>query len=276
MYISNTIKTDIVTITPDIARELLGQNTKNRKISRANLARVTAALENGEWTLNGEAIKIARDGRVLDGQHRLYACAETGVPFQTLIVYGLPDETQDTMDTGKSRGAADVLAINGYSNPNDLAAITTGIIRMENWGLRAATYNGAAAYPVTPKQVLQRVESEPELIDLMQYVMRVRKAGLSSKIAGILFYRFSQIDQVDAQFFFDRLISGENLERGNPILSLRELLLNLKTEMKGARNPGYVAAVTIKAWNKFRAGEECQQLRFKQGGANPEKFPEPI
>lgn len=276
MYLSNTIKTEIVTITPAIALQLLGQNTRNRKVSKANYGKVLEAMSNGEWELNGEAIKVARDGRILDGQHRLLVSAENDLTFTTLIVYGLPDDTQDTMDTGKSRTIADVLAINGYQRSAVLAAVVTGILRWERWGLRAATYQGASAYQVTAKQVMARMENEPSLTELLPTAARMRKAGLNSKIAGILYYVFSSIDQEDADDFFSKLETGESLERGNPILVLRETLLRLRTSVKGQVASGYTAALTIKAWNKYRNGEEATMLRFTPGGANPEKFPEPI
>lgn len=276
MFISNTIKTDVVTVTPEMARQLLEQNTRNRNVSKGNYSKVLEAMSAGEWELNGEAIKIARDGTLLDGQHRCLVSAENDIPFQTLIVYGLPPETQDTMDTGKSRGPSDVLAINGYKQTADLASIATGIIRAERWGLRAATYQGATSYSITAKQVLARVEQEPSLIDLIGKARALRKAGLSSKIAGILYYEFSKINQLDAEVFFEKLEYGEGLQRNDPILTLRESLIRIKTSVKGSANSGYTAALTIKSWNKYRAGENAAILRFTPGGANPEKFPEPI
>lgn len=276
MFISNTIKTDIVTVTPEIARKLLEQNTRNRKVSKGNYATVLEAMSAGEWELNGEAIKIARNGQILDGQHRLMVCSEHEIPFQTLVVYGLPAETQDTMDTGKSRSAADVLSIEGYPSANNLSSITMAIIRSERWSLKAAVSSANSFYAITPKQVLSRVQAEPSLCDLVRYAASVRRCGLSSKLVGVLFYNFSKIDQDDAEFFFNSLRDGDGLERGNPIHTLREQLMAIKHGTRGSVNMTYLAAITIKAWNKFRDGEECRQLKFRSGGANPEKFPEAI
>lgn len=276
MFISNTIKTEVVTVTPEMARQLLEQNTRNRKVSKGNYSKVLEAMSAGEWELNGEAIKIARNGQILDGQHRLMVSAENDIPFQTLIVYGLESETQDTMDTGKSRSTADVLSIEGYPGAVNLAAVTLGVIRSERWGLKVGTLGSASPYPVTPKQALARLKDEPSLVDLSRYAVSIRKCGLSAKVAGVLYYHFSKIDADDAQFFFDSLRDGDGLARGNPIHTLREHLLALKNNQRGVLNTTYMAAVVIKAWNKYRLGEECKQLKFRPGGANPEKFPEPI
>ena len=276
-YISDTVRSEVVTITPQLAAKLLEQNTGNRKVSKTNYDSILESMRSGEWVLNGESIKISKNGRILDGQHRLMAAAENDLTFETFVTYGLPESTQDTMDTGKSRNAADVLSINGYSSPNELASITSGIIRSERWNLKAA-FHGGAGYPVTPKQVLDRVQAEPTLVDLTQLSVSVRKkVPLTAKICGILYYRFSAISQEDADYFFEKLANGYSLERGNPILALRDTLFKMKNanSNKGTRNQVLVSALVVKAWNKFRDGSECLSLRFTPGGANPEKYPEP-
>lgn len=274
MYISDSIKTEVVTVTPERAQQLLEQNKNNRRVSAKNLEKVEAIMSRGEWRLNGEAIKISTNGRILDGQHRLMASVNTGTTFQTLIVYGLTDETQETMDSGKSRTLADILSLRGYKSTHSLAAIVTAIIRSEIYGIKAAVSSGTAARPVTNQQAIRRIETEPTVVDLFNQVSGVTKVGLQGKIAGMLYYKFSEIDSDDTQFFFERLASGAGLERNHPILALRALLLRIKSE-SGTVNSTYVTAVTIKAWNKFRAGEDCSQLKFRVGGASPETFPEP-
>ena len=272
---SKTIKTEIVTITADKAQELLKKNHSNRGVSASNLNAIKNSLLRGEWALNGEAIKIAEDGTILDGQHRLMACAETGIAFKTIIVWNVPKETQHTMDTGKSRTHADVLTLAGYKNALQLASATLAVIRSEQYGLRAAIQTGSA-YPITREQVLVRVEQEPGMIELANYGKKFSRIGLSGKIASLMFYTLSSINSDDAWHFFEKLRTGDSLERGNPILTLRNQLLTVKENKRSAMNMVYVAAIIIKAWNKFRAGEELKQLKFVVGGANPDKFPEAI
>lgn len=274
MFKSDSIKTEVVTITPRLARKLLEQNGGNRKVSAVNLAKIRTVMERGEWALNGEAVKISRSGRILDGQHRLMAAVDTDTTFETLIVYGLEDETQDTMDSGKSRTLADILSIRGYKNAVSLAAISVAIIRSEMWSIRAATIGGGNKYTVTTRQAMDRIESEPALTEIPRLVAPLTKIGLPARTGGLLFYRFSEIHSEDAADFFAKLASGEQMERGNPILTLRNLLVALRAE-RGQVDQSYVAAVCIKAWNKYRDGKDLMHLRFTPGGANPEKYPEP-
>lgn len=275
MFISDSIKTDVVTITPRLARQLLEQNTGNRKFSPTNLAKVKTVMERGEWTLNGEAVKISKSGRILDGQHRLRAAVETETTFETLLVYGLEDEAQETMDSGKSRTLADILSIRGYKSATATAAITLAIIRSEMWSIRAAVAGGANAYTVTNRQALDRLEREATIADIPKIIAPVRKVGMSGKTAGLLYYVFSGISSEDADHFFEKLTTGADMDRGDPILTLRNLLIAARYQARGEINQTYIAAVTIKAWNRYRAGEGSTQLRFRVGGANPETFPEP-
>lgn len=273
MFESNTINVQTVTVTQQIAKTLLGQNLHNRKISNNNLSKVKHALLRGEWKLNGEAIKIAKDGAVLDGQHRLAAVAETGIPIETILITGLDNEVQETMDTGKSRTLADVLALRGYTSTSSLAATLAGIIRSEEYSLRQSV-QVSSKEPVSNAQAIARLEAEPDIEQIAIDTKKLGRIGLPGRIASILYYRFAQIDAEDAQFFFDRLYTGESMERGYPILTLRNTLLSSK-DGKGEKSASYLMAVTIKAWNKFRAGETASIIRFTIGGATPEKFPEP-
>lgn len=67
------ITAKVETITPEIAKTMLGENVNNRRISRDNVNLFAREIRNGEWRFNGEAIKFGKDGRLLDGQHRLLA-----------------------------------------------------------------------------------------------------------------------------------------------------------------------------------------------------------
>lgn len=66
---------DVVeTITPDRAKQLLEMNTRNRNVLHSNLDILTEEIRKGRFVANGDAIRIAKDGTILDGQHRLLAC----------------------------------------------------------------------------------------------------------------------------------------------------------------------------------------------------------
>lgn len=274
--INTNITTTITTITPDMAEELLALNTKNRNVKQNNVKKLAHALQMGHWELNGEAIKVAADGTILDGQHRLLACVKAGIPFDTLLIEGLPVSAQDTMDKGSRRSMADTFMLHGYAQSAKVATLVRAVIAAEKAGLRDAfAYNSGVA--VTEREALERAEREPRLVDIAKITgTRFGSLGLSGKVAGLLFYTFESIDAEDTQFFFNALLDPSELATNHPIYQLRVSLLKMVgNRNRSTANTVLVAALCIKAWNAYRNGETRKLLKFAVGGANPEQFPMP-
>lgn len=275
--VNTNITTTITTITPDMAEELLALNTKNRNVKQNNVKKLAHTLQMGHWELNGEAIKVAADGTILDGQHRLLACVKAGIPFDTLLIEGLPVSAQDTMDKGSRRSMADTFMLHGYAQPAKVATLIRAVIAAEKAGLRDAfAYNNGVA--VTEREALERAEREPHLIDIAKITgSRFGSLGLTGKIAGLLFYTFESIDAEDTQFFFNALLDPSELATNHPIYQLRVSLLKIVgNRNRSTANTVLIAALCIKAWNAYRNGETRKLLKFAVGGANPEQFPMPI
>lgn len=264
----------IEVITPGIAREYLARNMKNRNLREQTALTYALDMERGDWSWNGEAIKFAQDGTLLDGQHRLYAITLANKPIRMLVIRNLPNETQHTMDTGVRRTLPDVLKLRGEVNYVQLAATLRGIYNWES-GIRRFG-GGAKANGATNTQLLRLLDQYPWIREGMPLVCSVQAGcSLPSSIAGPLWWVFVQIDADDASHFFARLASDEDHHTGEPIYTLRKSLRAMLDSVRGQRNATYMAAITIKAWNKYRAGEEASLLKWTAGGAHPEKFPEP-
>lgn len=83
-----------VTITPEMAETLLSKNARNRVISKHNVDMMVKDIKNGKYELTHEAIAIAEDGSLVDGQHRLMAIKESGIPVKTMICYNAVRSTK--------------------------------------------------------------------------------------------------------------------------------------------------------------------------------------
>lgn len=80
----------VIDVTPELARVWLRANTRNRNTRERAVTEYARDMVAGHWNLNGEAIKFAYDGSLLDGQHRLRAVIEADATVQMLVVVGLP------------------------------------------------------------------------------------------------------------------------------------------------------------------------------------------
>ena len=105
-----------VMITPEMAEKLLDDRAPNRSVSSAVLNKYARDMAAGRWKLNGQTIKISRQGHLIDGRHRLEAAKKSKTSFPAIIVEGLDEEVISTLDIGRRRAMSDVLRERGESN----------------------------------------------------------------------------------------------------------------------------------------------------------------
>jgi hypothetical protein len=261
---------EVIQVTPKLAEKWLNQNTHNRRVRENAVIGYARDMEAGNWSENGESIKFAADGTLLDGQHRLHAIALSGVTLPMLVVTGLRNAAQETMDDGRKRTVADALTLRGEHNAVQLAAVTR---RAYMW--RQGVYRNAGLQPPTNSECLTFLEDNPRLRESTTVAVSLRKpTGLPASVIGLAHWVFFGIDAEDATWFFDRLGTGAGLEQYHPIWTLRKRSAEIAQE-SGRVPEDMLLAFVIKAWNAYRDGTEMKLLRFKPGGAMPEKFPLP-
>lgn len=261
-----------MTITPEIAGDLLGKNTMNRKMRDPRVIRIAKDIQDGRWQdLNGETIKIADDGTLLDGQHRLTAVIVANQPITTYVAFGVSKEAFETIDTGLKRSGQDTLFVAGEDNARGLSNTLNAMFRYLS--------DGTFRYRLAPTnaQLLAVLEATPGLRESAEVGKGLHKRlrGAPEGVMAVLHYLFSEHDKDDAEFFFSALKSGAGLTEDDPIYTLRERLSAVRSHnvtLHGFHYQHEVAVVTIKAWNAFRDSKPMthKQLRYWED----EKLPE--
>jgi len=267
-----------MTITPELAQGWLDRGGTNRKTTRRRIEAMTAAIQRGEWQLTGEAIKLDQEGRVRDGQNRLHAIVEAGIPVRSVVARGVNEDAFDVMDTGRSRNAADVLHIHGYPSQNALAAAARGLMFIERYGRVFPSQRDSHLY-VTPVTTLQYVKEHPEIIDGVHLADRIYHSGIQGGIGlwSIIMTLFLRLDRAQAEQFAEHLITGAGLHRGDPVLMLRNRLLGSQRDQYSTLSGrDALVAIAIKAWNAWREGNSLQALTWRAEGRRAEPFPEAI
>lgn len=98
---------DLVSITPDMAKVMLLNNSGNRAIRRKCVELYKREMLSGLWQTSHQGIAISQTGEVLDGQHRLTAIAESGVAVKMYICTGVPSVVFSIVDSGLKRSLSD-------------------------------------------------------------------------------------------------------------------------------------------------------------------------
>jgi hypothetical protein len=257
---------EIVSITPDQARELLSSNEQNRKLRRPYVRQLALAMVRGEWRLNGEPIQVASDGTLLNGQHRLHAIIESEQTIAMLMVRDVVPEARRTIDSGSRRNLSDVLKLHGLSHTTNLAAALALLHRYRTTGRMDSSAQSAP----TPVQALELLEREPELKDGVNLALRVYSdAHLRPSVGIVLNHLFNEVDPGAGRRFFDDLCSTRPRPLGDPLGELNRVLLRQYEERTYVLKTLGLSAITIKAFNAWRAGQQVLELTYRPR----EKFP---
>ena len=81
------MRTEILTITPSMAEEMLSKNKSNRKLRNTVVNSYASQMASGKWHLTGQGITFGKNGQLLDGQHRLSAIVLANTAVEMLVVY---------------------------------------------------------------------------------------------------------------------------------------------------------------------------------------------
>jgi hypothetical protein len=246
---------EVVDVTPALAEKWLKQNTHNRTIRERVVLAYARDMEAGHWAENGEAIKFSEDGTLLDGQHRLNAITLAGVTVRMLVITGLANATQETMDAGAKRRTADAFGLRGETNASVLSSVTK---RVWMWDQGDYKFNGPVP---TTAEAAALLDQRPDLRRSADIAARTHQTFkcLPQSVTGTAHHLFTRIDGNATVWFFQRLADGAELPSGHPILTLRTRAMTEAAERRGTRADRQMAYL-IRTWNAVREGRSLSRI----------------
>jgi hypothetical protein len=262
----------LMDVHPALAESYLAGNTHNRNLRPKHVDMIAYDMAAGNFKFNGAPILIAEDGTLLDGQHRLHAVIQSGTTVPMMILRGFRTDAQATVDTGAKRLVADVLSLRGDKNSNGLAALAKVAMA---WVQGRRNDFVRCTYSTT--QTIEFIDQNPDLADAVNRSRAfAQRYQLSKSHMGLAWWVLNRISAEDNAEFWELLMQPQRPP--HPIAALQAALLNdLNHRARGHRRVSqHHLAILFKAWNLYITGDTALQLRFKVGGANPERFPEPI
>lgn len=273
------MKTEVINLTPKIAKELIAKNTKNRKLDDRKVTEYAAYMGSGNWKLSHQGIAISETGIILDGQHRLMAVIKSNTSVPMMKVTGLPDDTMTVIDVGKKRGLADAFHLLEIPCAANIASIinrycaalsqTSNLVGTESGVNRLFSGN----YLTTQEKYDLFLENETlitKTLALAQKCYQHVKFYKISEIGGISFYlikekgySFSKV----STFWLNVHMIGDELS----IPACKALSTILLKYIGGSEKmkPTYKSAITIKAWNHYVSATPVKVLKF----SDQEDFP---
>jgi hypothetical protein len=237
----------LLEITPDFARSALERKNINRTIRLSQIRKIIRTLEQDRWEINGETIIFDADGRLIEGQHRLKAVAETGITMWSMVVTGIDWEWFKTMGQGSKRNAGDILGIRGVKNARNLAAALRWVYRYENGMMLNPHPN------ITDDELADTLPDHPGIEDSLPFGIQAHSVAAPGMVTA-LHYLCHKRNAGLANHFFHAFADGEDLSKGEPILVLRKRFV----QELGKKRTAYIlrdeqkAPMIVKAWNIMR------------------------
>ena len=243
-------------ITPDIAAAWLDKNVNNRNRQKRSVDKYARDMANRNWKLSGDPIRFDEHGVLLDGQHRLAACVQAGVPFESVVIYGIKAEAKNTIDTGKPRSMADVLTMQGMHYANVTASIAR-ILLDEKYGVED---NVAWSH----QDLMGMIERHPRIHAVARevHMSKLPRGIRNAQIGAIVLIGSTLLSaENSAAAWFDVFRTGVPSSDNCPAHQMREKLLRSNigaTLLK--RREAWRGIKT--AWNLFVQGKTTTRLRW--------------
>jgi len=264
--ISPGITAERVLMTPEMASAFLDTQTDHqRTLKLPHLGAVRRDIEAGRWKFNGEPILFNVNRELINGQHRCEACVASGIPIDVIIIRGIPVESYDSIDNTAKRTGAD--AVRHVAGNATATASALGILHRYDQGMSLKS-----TFVSSPTMISEMMGMHPGIIRSVNEARKCRPIIPSLSAAAFCHYVLSRIDSDEADKFFDSLATGENLAKGNPILTLRNKFIEDKNDKKRVEHWQMIHYV-FRVWNAIRINKPLCVIRAIRDDA---ELPTPI
>lgn len=261
---------EVCTITPEIARQWLDVNHKNRPLRDRGADAYGRDVKSGNWVVTGDTIKFDWFGCLFDGQHRLTAVVNSGHSITSLVVWGVDPEARKYTDTGMARQYRDVLRMEETPHWDILAPF---IRRVVLWDPPINERTNFSRSKVTPAEHEEALVLHPELHHCAEFAAQVPLNGirLSRSLVAFVYWVLLYANAEAAKEFMTKVGSGANIGDHDPIMRLRIWVADY-----GRRNRNFDVEFLWKAavaWNAWMEGRTLLKIQLPKGGMRQDNFP---
>jgi len=256
------ISSSMRVVTPSWAEQILKKNgptDRNRKLNVSYVDKLAGEIKAGAWRETGSPIIVSRTGRLLDGQHRLYAVVKAQKPIRNLVVTGIEDKNFDAIDSGRPRHAADVLHIKGYNNVFSAASMLGLMDRYDSKKLNER---------MTSKHLNTRVMQLTNKYEGFDKHLIGTRTGMGMPVipsavsALVYILHREKADPAKIQVFIDQVVRGIGLEADSPTYKLREYTAQQRANSTVRRADDHLILL-MHIWNMFMARKKVKRISWQ-------------
>lgn len=244
-----------VLVTPGVAREWVKKNPDNRNVRPDRVAHLANEMKTGQWRFTGSGVSFDREGHLRDGQHRLYAVIESGVPCEMAVAFNVELDAINKIDAGSNRTSADRFTMTSRSedipNPRQASIVSRAILT----GMR--THVGYISY----EEQLATYRNHKGGIDAATSLLKSKtKYNKSAVMASFAVAYPKDPDKIRTMFI--SAIERTNLQPRSPALALSHYVT--EHYVKSSRAQTEIRPVMMRVLRACKAAlldEEIQLLK---------------
>lgn len=249
-------------ITVDKAKKFLEHNDNNRKFNKNHVKELVDAMKNGNFIgCNGDLIQFDKYGNLMNGQHRLRAIVESGIPQKMEIGYGYEEDVKYHINDGRPVSLTDngKMFLNGYGVDASSFSVAKRVLGYNN----VHNFDGKMNFDVMEieKYVIDNLDDFKHISTRKKSKLcQIRNKTLVKAIEIVA----NQKSNGKSKAFFDMLYSCENLVKGSPAYTLSAWYK--AHERYGTFGENGATMATIIALNAFMNGESLGKIRLLKDG----------
>lgn len=260
------IKSSVEKITPAKAAKWMEGAENIRRVRKHRVNMWAEKLRRGMFTLSNDAICVDEDGKLLNGWHRCSAVIETGIPFDAIVLRGMPKSSAIVMDKGLKRLASDSINVPRWAN---VIAAAAKLYLM--WDKNITHNTAKAAEIITEEDIIELANDNiDEFTAAAEIASSLAKAvGGSTTVWTTFIYRTSQINETSMLEFVNSIRTGANLAQGDPRLAVRNWFINQQvgTRRKSSILNQNALHIIAQGWNAWLRGDKRDKLHLPRVNA---------
>lgn len=226
-----------VRISPGAAALSLGINIGNRRKRPQFVEFLIKQIKGGEWQEDHpQPIVFSVAGRLIDGQHRLFAISESGETVIATVLCGVRDELRGYLDMGISRTLEDRVQFD-----TDLAVNKRCASIVSCWYYKDRNYRISKISPEEAREIFAKHEGA---IQFAASIMAAGQRGICRAPIMLALAEMFERDEEKAREFGRALLDSTGLLDPQPARRLRDWLLqNSKNSGQAASLESYMRTV---------------------------------
>lgn len=262
---------EVRTFTPEECVEILARSkgANFRALRVRHVTRLANMMVANQWEVNGSCIVLNHLNVCVDGQHRLSACVQAGVPFTSLVMYGVRSVAHLDVDSlprtesdyaaaaGLKYASAIVSALRNYA---PWEAGVRNIQAFGNWRIMNMNHGSFSALIETHGAAMVRL-ADPMPDRPLISPLNIMFIGRVIEVNGGNVSKFTDMAKA--------VNSGSDLRAGSAPLGLHNRLTRNKADRIKLRS-SQVTELIIRAWNAHARNQHPFNLTLSVNANAPE------